>query len=334
MITHFLAQAIHHHASDIHLSVGAPPFMRVDGDLRPIEDSILTNEELVPIIEALMGEKLREDFHQYGEADFCIELNSTRLRVNAFKQRLGVAAVLRIIPPDVLSLEQLALPDILQEISLFPQGLVLVTGPTGCGKSTTMAAMIDYINAHSFQHILTIEDPIEFIHRPKNCLINQREVHRDTQSMHAALYSALREDPDIILMGELRDQESMRLAMRAAETGHLVLASMHAQSACKAVHRIMSSFPGDEQAFVRSLLAESLQAVLAQKLVKKVQEGRVAVVEIMICTPAIRHLIREDKIAQIHSVVQTNAAKGMQTFEQHWVQLEQKGIITQRFSEY
>jgi twitching motility protein PilT len=276
-----------------------------------------------------MNDNQRKDYEQNLEVDFSFEVpNLARFRVNAFNTSRGPAAVFRTIPSTVLSLEELGAPDIFKDISDKPRGLVLVTGPTGSGKSTTLAAMVDYINNCKHHHILTIEDPIEFVHQNKLSLINQREVHRDTHSFKAALRSALREDPDVILVGELRDLETIRLAMTAAETGHLVFGTLHTTSAPKTIDRIIDVFPGEEKDMVRSMLSESLQAVISQTLVKKVGGGRVAAHEIMLGIPAIRNLIREDKIAQMYSAIQTGAMHGMQTMDQCLKNLVNRGLIT------
>jgi twitching motility protein PilT len=253
-----------------------------------------------------------------------------RFRANAFVQNRGAAAVFRMIPADVLSMEKLGMGKIFEQISSFPRGLIVVTGPTGSGKSTTLAAMIDFINNTRYEHILTIEDPIEFVHQSKKCLVNQREVHKDTLGFSEALRSALREDPDIILVGELRDLETIRLALTAAETGHLVFATLHTTSAAKTIDRMVDVFPAAEKAMVRSMLSESLQAVISQTLLKKVGGGRVAAHEIMIGTPAIRNLIREDKVAQMYSAIQTGSNVGMRTLDQHLQQLVQSGLVSQQ----
>ncbi|MBL0710223.1 MAG: type IV pilus twitching motility protein PilT, partial [Colwellia sp.] len=279
----------------------------------------------------IMNDKQRKDYEEKLEVDFSFEVpNLARFRVNAFNQNRGPAAVFRTIPSKILSLDDLGCPDIFRDISETPRGLVLVTGPTGSGKSTTLAAMVDYINDTKHDHILTIEDPIEFVHDNKQCLINQREVHRDTLSFEAALRSALREDPDVILVGEMRDLETIRLAMTAAETGHLVFGTLHTTSAPKTIDRIIDVFPGEEKSMVRSMLSESLRAVISQTLIKKVGGGRVAAHEIMIGTPAIRNLIREDKIAQMYSAIQTGMSNGMQTMDQCLQNLVNRGIITKQ----
>lgn len=263
------------------------------------------------------------------EVDFSFEIPGlARFRVNVFIQNRGIGAVFRTIPSDILSLEQLKAPPIFKDISSFPHGIVLVTGPTGSGKSTTLAAMIDYVNKNFASHILTIEDPIEFVHKPILSLINQREVHRDTKSFNNSLRSALREDPDVILVGELRDLETMRLALTAAETGHLVFGTLHTSSAAKTIDRIIDVFPAEEKEMIRSMLSESLRAVISQTLIKNTSGGRIAAHEIMLATAAIRNLIREGKIPQMHSVIQTSNQLGMQTLDQNLRQLVDNGVIT------
>ncbi len=302
--------------------------IRVDGDLRRINVPALEHKDVIKIIYDIMNDKQRKEFEEHLETDFSFEiLNLARFRVNAFTQSRGAGAVFRTIPSKILSMEDLGLPPVFAEMASYPKGLVLVTGPTGSGKSTTLAAVIDYINSSRYEHILTVEDPIEFVHNSKKCLVNQREVHRDTHSFNAALRSALREDPDIILVGELRDLETIRLAMTAAETGHLVFGTLHTNSATKTINRIIDVFPGEEKSMIRSMLSESLMAVVAQSLLKKVGGGRVAALEIMICNSAIRNLIREDKVAQMYSSIQTGQAKGMQTLDQHLTQLVHDNLI-------
>ena len=328
-ITELLAFSVQHKASDLHLSSGVSPMIRVDGDVRRVNIPALESKDVNSLVYDIMNDNQRKDYEQNLEVDFSFEVpNLARFRVNAFNTSRGPAAVFRTIPSTVLSLEELGAPDIFKDISNHPRGLVLVTGPTGSGKSTTLAAMVDYINNNKHHHILTIEDPIEFVHQNKLSLINQREVHRDTHSFKAALRSALREDPDVILVGELRDLETIRLAMTAAETGHLVFGTLHTTSAPKTIDRIIDVFPGEEKDMVRSMLSESLQAVISQTLVKKVGGGRVAAHEIMLGIPAIRNLIREDKIAQMYSAIQTGAMHGMQTMDQCLKNLVNRGLIT------
>lgn len=328
-ITELLAFSVQHKASDLHLSAGVPPLIRVDGDVRRLNVPPLTHKDVHALVYDIMTDKQRKEYEERLEADFSFEVPGlARFRVNAFVQNRGAAAVFRTIPSDVLTLDDLGAPDVFRTISENPRGLVLVTGPTGSGKSTTLAAMIDYINSSKHHHILTIEDPIEFVHHNKLSLINQREVHRDTLSFSNALRSALREDPDVILVGELRDLETIRLAMTAAETGHLVFGTLHTTSAPKTIDRIIDVFPAEEKAMVRSMLSESLRAVVSQTLLKKIGGGRVAAHEIMVGLPAIRNLIREDKIAQMYSVIQTGAAHGMQTMDQCLLNLVNRGIVT------
>ncbi|AHE66427.1 type IV pilus twitching motility protein PilT [Legionella oakridgensis] len=327
-ITELLGFSVKNNSSDLHLSAGMPPMIRVDGDLRKINVPALQHQDVIKIIYDIMNDKQRKEYEEHLETDFSFEIaNLARFRVNAFNQSRGAAAVFRTIPSKILTMNDLNLPSVFTDMASYPKGLVLVTGPTGSGKSTTLAAMIDYINRNRYDHILTVEDPIEFIHQSNKCLVNQREVHRDTYSFNAALRSALREDPDVILVGELRDLETIRLAMTAAETGHLVFGTLHTNSATKTINRIIDVFPGDEKAMIRSMLSESLQAVVAQTLLKKSGGGRVAALEIMICNAAIRNLIREDKVAQMYSAIQTGQAQGMLTLDQHLTKLVSDNII-------
>lgn len=328
-ITELLAFSAKQGASDLHLSAGLPPMIRVDGDVRRINLPPLEHQEVHSLIYEIMNDKQRKDYEEFLETDFSFEVPGVaRFRVNAFNQNRGAGAVFRTIPSKVLTMEDLGMTQVFKDISMVPRGLVLVTGPTGSGKSTTLAAMIDYINDNRYDHILTIEDPIEFVHESKKCLINQREVHRDTHGFNEALRSALREDPDIILVGELRDLETIRLALTAAETGHLVFGTLHTTSAAKTIDRIIDVFPGAEKDMVRSMLSESLNAVVSQTLLKKVNGGRIAAHEIMIGTPAIRNLVREGKVAQMYSSIQTGAAVGMQTLDQCLLELVQKRQIS------
>jgi twitching motility protein PilT len=303
--------------------------IRVDGDVRRINLPPLDHKQVHALIYDIMNDKQRKDFEEFLETDFSFEVPGVaRFRVNAFNQNRGAGAVFRTIPSKVLSMEDLGMGEIFKKISDVPRGLVLVTGPTGSGKSTTLAAMLDYINSNKYHHILTVEDPIEFVHESKKCLINQREVHRDTLGFSEALRSALREDPDIILVGEMRDLETIRLALTAAETGHLVFGTLHTTSAAKTIDRVVDVFPAEEKSMVRSMLSESLQSVISQTLIKKVGGGRVAAHEIMIGTAAIRNLIREDKVAQMYSAIQTGGALGMQTLDSCLKGLVAKGVIT------
>ena len=328
-ISQLLAFGVKQGASDLHLSAGLPPMIRVDGDIRRINVPEMDHKEVHDMIYDIMSDKQRKDFEEFLETDFSFEIPGlARFRVNAFNHNRGAGGVFRTIPSKILSLEALGAPSIFKEIADFPRGIVLVTGPTGSGKSTTLAAMVDYKNDHEQGHILTVEDPIEFVHQSKKCLVNQREVHRDTLGFNEALRSALREDPDVILVGEMRDLETIRLALSAAETGHLVFGTLHTSSAAKTIDRIVDVFPAAEKSMVRSMLSESLKAVISQTLLKKIGGGRVAAHEIMIGTPAIRNLIREDKVAQMYSAIQTGQNIGMQTLDQNLKQLLQQGIVT------
>ena len=328
-ITQLLAFSAKQGASDLHLSAGLPPMIRVDGDVRRVNLPPMNHKEVHALIYEIMNDKQRKDFEEFLETDFSFEVPGVaRFRVNAFNQNRGAGAVFRTIPSKVLTMEDLGMGKVFQDIAHIPRGVVLVTGPTGSGKSTTLAAIIDYINDNRYEHILTIEDPIEFVHESKKCLINQREVHRDTLGFGEALRSALREDPDVILVGEMRDLETIRLALTAAETGHLVFGTLHTTSAAKTIDRVVDVFPAEEKSMVRSMLSESLQAVISQSLLKKIGGGRVAAHEIMMGTPAIRNLIREDKVAQMYSAIQTGGALGMQTLDQCLKELVSKGLIS------
>jgi twitching motility protein PilT len=327
-IAQLLAFGVKQDASDLHLSAGLPPMIRVDGDIRRINVPEMDHKQVHDMVYDIMSDKQRKDYEEYWETDFSFEIPGlARFRVNAFNHNRGSGAVLRTIPSKILSLEDLGAPKIFQDISEFPRGIVLVTGPTGSGKSTTLAAMVDYKNDSEYGHILTVEDPIEFVHESKKCLVNQREVHRDTLGFNEALRSALREDPDTILVGEMRDLETIRLALSAAETGHLVFGTLHTSSAAKTIDRIVDVFPAAEKSMVRSMLSESLKAVIAQTLLKKIGGGRIAAHEIMIGTPAIRNLIREDKVAQMYSAIQTGQSVGMQTLDQNLQGLLKQGAV-------
>jgi twitching motility protein PilT len=328
-ISELLTFGVEQGASDLHLSAGVEPMIRVDGDMRRINLPVMDEKQVHTMIYDIMNDLQRKDFEQTFEADFSFEIpDLARFRVNAFNQSRGPGAVFRTIPSAIMSLAELGAPAIFQDICDTPRGLILVTGPTGSGKSTTLAGMMDYVNESNHGHILTIEDPIEFVHKPKKCLINQREVHRDTKSFAAALRSALREDPDIILVGEMRDAETIGLALTAAETGHLVFGTLHTSSAAKTVDRIIDVFPAGEKSMVRSMLSESLRAVICQTLLKKTGGGRIAAHEILLGTPAIRNLIREDKVAQMYSAIQTGGSHGMQTLDQSLKDLLDRGWIT------
>ena len=332
-ISELLIFSVKNKASDLHLSAGLPPMIRVDGDIRRINIPELDHKEVHGLIYDIMSDKQRKDYEQFLETDFSFELPGVaRFRVNAFNQNRGAAAVFRTIPSEILSLEALNAPKFFEELCKHHKGIILVTGPTGSGKSTTLAAMINHINTNDYAHILSVEDPIEFVHTSHKCLINQREVHRDTQSFNAALRSALREDPDIIMIGEMRDLETIRLALSAAETGHLVFGTLHTTSAAKTVDRIIDVFPAAEKDMIRSMLSESLQAVISQTLLKKVGGGRVAAHEIMVGTSAIRNLIREAKIAQMYSAIQTGRKDGMQTLDQNLKEQVDKGYITPKIA--
>jgi len=330
-IAELLAFSVKNKASDLHLSAGMPPVIRVDGDIRRINVPSLDHKAVHALVYDIMSDKQRKDYEEFFETDFSFEIPGlARFRVNAFRQNRGAGAVFRTIPTEILSLEDLQCPPIFKEIINVPRGLVLVTGPTGSGKSTTLAAMVDHINKHERGHLLTIEDPIEFVHESQKCLVNQREVGRDTHGFNEALRSALREDPDFILVGELRDLETIRLAMTAAETGHLVFGTLHTSSAPKTIDRIIDVFPAGEKPMVRSMLSESLRSVISQTLLKRVSGGRVAAHEIMIGIPAIRNLIREDKVAQMYSSIQTGQQHGMQTLDQCLQELVRRGVIARK----
>ena len=329
-ITQLLAFSVKNNASDLHLSAGMPPLIRVHGDVRRINIDALDHKAVYAMVYDIMSDDQRKRYEEFLEIDFSFEIEGlARFRVNAFNHNRGAGAVFRTIPSVILTLEQLNAPKIFAELALKARGLVLVTGPTGSGKSTTLAAMVNHLNEAEYGHILTVEDPIEFVHTSKKCLVNQREVGAHTQSFAAALKSALREDPDAILVGEMRDLETIRLAMTAAETGHLVLGTLHTSSAAKTIDRIIDVFPAEEKEMVRAMLSESLQAVVAQTLCKtKDGTGRIAAHEIMIGTSAIRNLIREGKVAQMYSAIQTGNSAGMQTLDQNLTEMVKRNLIS------
>ncbi|OGT50955.1 MAG: twitching motility protein PilT [Gammaproteobacteria bacterium RIFCSPHIGHO2_12_FULL_41_15] len=319
-INSLLTKAVELNASDLHLSPDEAPIVRIDGDLKRLDHPKMPAKELKEVLIGILGETQLAIFKDKMEVDFSYVIpNVARFRVNIFVQHKGAAGAFRVIPLALPTFEKLELPEIFKDLCNFPNGLVIITGPTGSGKSTTLATMINYVNKESNKrkHIITIEDPIEFIYESGNCLIQQRELGTETQSFSNALRAALREDPDIILLGEMRDLETIQLALTAAETGHLVLTTMHTNSAAKSVDRIIDAFPAGEKEMIRVMMAESLQAVVAQSLLKRPKGGRLAAHEIMICIPAIRNLIREHKVPQIYSIIQTHQSLGMHTMEQH-----------------
>lgn len=328
-LTELLEYSVKENASDLHLSPGLPPLMRRDGELAPIKDhAVLDAAAIKAMVFSVMDKAQQAEFESVFELDFAtIVPDVARFRVNAFFQVHGIAAVFRVIPEKTPTLDQLELPPVFKELLDLPNGLILVTGPTGSGKSTTLAAMVDHINTREAEHIITIEDPIEFMHKSKKSLVNQRQVHRDTHNFAAALRASLREDPDVILVGEMRDLETIRLALTAAETGHLVMATLHTSSAPRTINRIVDVFPSGEKEMIRSMLSESLQAVICQTLVKKIGGGRAAALEIMRGTPAIRNLIREDKIAQMMTAIQTGSDLGMCTLDQYLQGLVGRQVI-------
>ncbi len=326
----FFKLMIDTNASDLHLSTGNPPLLRVHGDLQQVKYKVLEEEELREMLYEVAPEEIIKRFEEEGEVDFGLEIpGMARFRANYFKQKRGIAAVFRLIPSRIKTVEELGLPSILNKLALLPKGLILVTGPTGSGKSTTLAAMIDYANRNRYDHIITIEDPIEFVHESKNCLVNQREVGTHTKSFAAALRSALREDPDIIMVGEMRDLETISLALEATLTGHLVLSTLHTISAAQTIDRIIEVFPPERQAQIRTSLSESLKAIISQTMFKRIDKpGRIVAFEILIATPAIRNLIRENKTYQIPSLIQTGKKYGMMSLDDCIMDYLRKGFIS------
>ena len=316
-------------ASDLHLVSGSQPILRVSGELQRVRFAVLESDDLKKMLYEVAPEYKIKQFEETGDVDFAYEIPGlARYRANYFVQKYGVAAVFRQIPDTILTVEQLGLPPVLNKLPLYPKGLVLVTGPTGSGKSTTLAALVDYANTHRKDHILTIEDPVEFVHKSRNCIVNHREVGLHTRSFTAALRAALREDPDIIMVGEMRDLETISLAVEAASTGHLVFGTLHTQSAAKTVDRIIDVFPHDQQEQIRATLADSLQAVVAQTLFKRRDtKGRCAALEILIATPAVRNLVRDGKTFQIPTVLQTGKKFGMQSLDDAILDHLEKGRI-------
>lgn len=328
-ITQLLTFAHQQGSSDLHISAGEPPMIRVHGDMKKIKVPALTAEQTHAMVYDIMADAHRKVFEATNDVDFSVDIGEmARFRVNVFRQRRGVGAVFRTIPTTILTLEELGMPPMLKRLTEYEKGLILVTGPTGSGKSTTLAGMVNLINETLEGHIITIEDPIEFVHPSKKCLVNQREIGPHTGSFNSALRAALREDPDIVLVGEMRDLETIQLALTAAETGHLVFGTLHTSSAPKTVDRIIDVFPANQQAQVRAMLAESLQAVITQTLCKKVGGGRIAALEILVGTPGVRNLIREAKIHQIPSAMQTGQNVGMQTLEMHLKDLVGRGVVS------
>ncbi|MCS6292614.1 MAG: type IV pilus twitching motility protein PilT [Nitrospira sp.] len=328
-ISKLLTFSVKEGASDCHISSGEPPMIRIHGDLKKLDHPALTPDETHALIYDMMTDTQRKNFEEHRECDFSFELGDiARFRVNVFVQQRGLGAVFRNIPTEILPLEKLGMPPTLRQLCDKEKGLILVTGPTGSGKSTTLAAMVDYLNNTFEGHIITIEDPIEFVHKSKKCLVNQRELGVHTLSFANALKSALREDPDIVLVGEMRDLETIQLALTAAETGHLVFGTLHTSSAPKTIDRIIDAFPPAQQAQIRTQLSEALEAVITQTLLKKKSGGRVAALEIMVATTAVRNLIREAKLHQIPGIMQASQKDGMQTMDMALLELATRGVVT------
>jgi twitching motility protein PilT len=328
-ISKLLTFSVKEGASDCHISAGEPPMIRLNGDLKKLDHPALTQEETHALIYDMMSDVQRKNFEEHRECDFSFELGDiARFRVNVFVQQRGLGAVFRNIPTTILPLEKLGMPPIIRQMCDKEKGLILVTGPTGSGKSTTLAGMVDYLNTTFEGHIITIEDPVEFVHKSKKCLVNQRELGVHTLSFANALRSALREDPDIVLVGEMRDLETIQLALTAAETGHLVFGTLHTSSAPKTIDRIIDAFPPSQQAQVRTQLSEALEAVVTQTLLKKKSGGRVAALEIMVATTAVRNLIREAKLHQIPGIMQASQKDGMQTMDMALLELATRGIVS------
>lgn len=325
----YLIYALENRASDVHLSVGSKPVMRVDGTLRRFEEAILTDADTKSMAHAILKDEQRQTLEEKGEVDLAYTVpGSSRFRLNIYHQMESVTIAARVIPFDIPTIDQLSLPSVLTRIARNDKGIVLVTGPTGSGKSSTLAAMINYINENFDKHIITLEDPIEFIHQNKRCLIEQRQVGHDTQSFDNGLRAALRQDPDVILVGELRDPETIKAALTAAETGHLVFGTLHTQTAPSTIDRIIDSFPAEAQPQIRNQIANSLKAVVSQRLVKRKEGGRIAATEILINNNAISNLIRNEKIHQIKTVLQMGAGDGMRTIEKSIKMLLDEGVIS------
>ncbi len=327
-LTQLLAFTMQNDASDLHLSSGNPPIIRVSGQMKRVKGDSLGSDDIRTMLYSVMAEEQRAEYEKNMELDFAIALGEkARFRVNAFTTRLGAAAVFRTIPTEIPTMDQLGLPPVMKRFAELEKGIILVTGPTGSGKSTTLSSMVNHINLHHAKHILTVEDPVEFFHTSKKSLVNHREVGQDTKTFARALKSALREDPDVILVGEMRDHETISLALTAAETGHLVFGTLHANSASKTIDRIIDVFPSGDKEMVRAMLSSSIQGVIAQTLLRKEGGGRVGAFEILVGTNAVRNLIRENQIPQMYSMMQTGSRYGMITMEDAVTDLLEAGII-------